>query len=322
MARLRDIPKVLAVVGPWDFTKRIGKEIADDGIFVWASALAYAWLFAIFPFFIFLLTLLPYLPAEVKMQAEGTLHDALNNTLATEAADTLWPNIERVLHQPHTGLLSAGILLTMWAASGGMNMTMSALDRCYDVPKSRPFYRQRPLAVALTIIVATLILAVLVLLPIGTAVTQFVRERHIYGISEGMLVAWNVARYSLALVLMLGILAIIYYFAPAVKQRFSIFTPGAVFTLTVWMLLGFCFRVYVNRFGRYDQTYGTVGGVAILMLFFYIDAVVLLVGAEINSEMDFALGVPRGSTDFRTLPVNEDENGPRLGANPREFRRV
>ena len=86
MARLQDIPRLLSVVGPWDFTKRVWKEISDDGLFVWASALAYAWLFAIFPFFIFLLTLLPYMPASVKLQAEGTMHDALKNTLATEAA--------------------------------------------------------------------------------------------------------------------------------------------------------------------------------------------------------------------------------------------
>jgi membrane protein len=306
MARIRDLPRVFTVVSPWDFFKRVLREMNEDGVFVWASALAYAWLFAIFPFFIFLLTLLPYLPQAVKDQAEDAMKTSLDSMLAEQAAATVWQNIYKVIHQPHAGLLSTGILITLWAASGGMNMTMSALDRCYDVPKSRAFYHQRPMAVGLTVVVATLILAVLILLPIGSAVTAFVRQRNIIGVSEGMIVLWNVARYSLALVLMLGVLAILYYFGPAVKQRFYILTPGSVFTITVWLLLGFLFRMYVNRFGKYDQTYGTVGGVAILLLFFYIDAVVLLVGAEINSEVDFALGVPRGSTDFRQPPLLQD----------------
>jgi membrane protein len=308
MARLKDVPRVMARVGPWEFTKRVWKEMIDDSVFVWASALAYAWLFAIFPFFIFLLTLVPYLPPAAKNQAEGPIHQAIAQMLPNKAADLVWQNIYNVMHQPRTGLLSTGILITIWAASGGMNMTMSALDRIYDVAKPRRFYHQRPVAVLLTIVVATLILAVLILLPVTTIVTnilrgtQFASEERLVLISRGMLLALNVARYSLALVLMLAVLAIIYHFGPRVKQHFRAISPGAVFTIAVWMLLGFTFRIYVNKFGKYDKTYGTVGGVAILLLFFYIDALVLLVGAEINSEIDFAMGVTRGSLDFRRPP--------------------
>jgi membrane protein len=298
MARLSDVPKVMRGVGPLEFAKRVWNEIVDDSLFVWASALAYAWLFAVFPFFIFLLTLLPYLPPEAKEHAEGPMRDAIA-VLPAAAAKTVWENVQNVMHQPHTGLLSTGILITIWAASGGMNMTMSALDRVYDVAKPQPFYRQRPIAVVLTIVVATLILAVLILLPVTTVITHFIRAHQIALLSRGMLIAIDVARYSLALVLMFAVLATIYHFGPRVKQRFRPITPGAVFTIAVWLLLGFLFRLYVNKFGKYDQTYGTVGGVAILLLFFYIDAVVLLIGAEINSEIDFALGITRGSLDFR-----------------------
>src|SRR2546421_2400024 len=143
MARLRDVPRVFSRLGPWEFAKRVWKEMTEDSLFVWASALAYAWLFAIFPFFIFLLTLMPYLPAAAKDHAEGPIHDSINQMLPAKAADLVWQNIYKVIHEPHTGLLSTGILITIWAASGGMNMTMSALDRIYDVPKPRPFYRHR-----------------------------------------------------------------------------------------------------------------------------------------------------------------------------------
>ena len=303
MARLRDIPKVFAAVSPWEFSKRIWKEVDEDSVFVWAAALAYSWLFAVFPFLIFLLTLLPYLPPQVKAQAEGPLRDGIYQWVPQPSADLLWNNIYGVMHQTHNGILSIGILVTIWAASGGMSMTMAALDKVYDLSKPRPFYRQRPMAVLMTVVVATMVIAVLILLPIGTMVTHYVKQHDLLNVSRGLIWAWEIARYSLALLLLISVLAIVYYFGPNVRQRFRILTPGAAFTIAMWLVLGFGFRFYVDKFSHYDKTYGTVGGVAVLLLLFYIDAIVLLVGAEINSEMDFALGIPRGSTDFRNIPT-------------------
>jgi membrane protein len=309
MASLKDVPRAFKNVSPFKLAVRIGKEMAEDTIFVWAAALAYAWLLALFPFFIFLLSLIPYLPAHVKDRAEEPIKNVIS-FLPPPTYDMVWQNIYRLMHQTRTGLLSVGILVTIWAASGGMNMTMAALDRVYDVPKNRPFWKQRPLAVLLTIVVATLILLVLVLLPLGTAVTRFVLAHDIpyvtRYISTPMIWAWNIARYCLAVVLLLSTISITYYFGPSVKQRFRVLTPGGVFTLTMWLVLGIAFRTYVDKYGRYDKTYGTVAGVAILLLFFYIDAVVLLIGAEINSEIDFAIGVPRGSTNFAHPPLQDD----------------
>lgn len=312
MASLHDLPRALKTVRPWTLAMRVWKEMADDAVFVWAAALAYSWLFAIFPFFIFLLSLIPYLPADIKAQAEDPIKNAIDAYLPSPSANDVWQNIYRVMHQTHTGLLSVGILVTVWAASGGMNMTMAALDRVYDVQKPRPFYKQRPIAVGLTVIVATLILAVLVLLPVGTAVTHFILEHDIpyftRFVSKPVIWTWNVARYCLAVLLLFASVSITYYFGPSVKQRFHILTPGSVFTISMWLILGVGFRLYVEKYGKYDKTYGTVAGVAILLLLFYIDAVVLLIGAEINSEIDFAVGVPRGSTDFRN-PAGQDEGG-------------
>jgi membrane protein len=308
MACLRDVPRAFKAVSPWKFVVRVWKEMTEDTVFVWAAALAYAWLFAVFPFFIFLLSLIPYLPARVKDQAGEAIQNAISQ-LPSETANMVWQNVYKVMHQTHTGLLSIGILITVWAASGGMNMTMAALDRVYDVPRARPFWKQRPLAVLLTIVVATLIVLVLVLLPIGTAVTRFVLAHDIpyvtRYISTPMIWTWNIARYLLAVLLLMSTVSITYYFGPSVKQRFHILTPGGVFTIAMWLILGVLFRLYVDKYGRYDKTYGTVAGVAILLLFFYIDALVLLIGAEINSEIDFAIGVPRGSTNFKQ-PATQD----------------
>jgi membrane protein len=297
MARLRDLATTLRTSGAWKFILRLNREIDEDQLFVWASALAYSWLFAIFPFLVFLLALAPYVPRKITDQMEGPVFAAVDK-LPPSAATMLHQNINNIVQRTHTGLLSIGILITVWAASNGMHMTLSAMDQIYELRQSRPYYKQRLLAIILTLVVAFLILLVLLLLPVGDAVTHYLQRESFVQFSRGLWWAWTLARYALAIILILTVLAVFYHFGPAVKQPFRAITPGSIFTLVCWLGFAICFRIYVNRFARFDQMYGTVGGVAILLLFFYIDAVVLLIGAEINSELDFDRGVERGSSDF------------------------
>jgi len=350
MARLRDVPSVLRHCGPWTFFKRLHKEINEDNLFTWASALAYSWLFAIFPFMLFLLTLIPLLKQEWKEEAVRRINQALVQ-LPEDAYRTVQgfikPKLDQLLYDPPKGIWTVGLLITIWAASGGMAATMAAMDKCYDVPETRPIWVHRPVAVGLTIIVATLILAVIVLIPIGTIVTntlidwadQTQRMLHVSPMRSAapaetadaeydeeeesdeapttasaatapstreattqaaratrvvaaqsefrlFLVVWQITRFALALLLMLTVVALIYHFGPNVKQKWRLLTPGSVFTVSVWILLGVAFRQYVDRFGKYGETYGAVGGAIILLFFFYLDALVLLIGAEINSEVD------------------------------------
>jgi membrane protein len=308
MARLSDLPIVLRRVGTLTFLRRVAREMADDQLLTWGAALAYSWLFAVFPFLIFLLTLIPHLPRSVINEAYTRIPNLLNDWLAEPSAKMLWENIRRVLEEPPRGLLSIGLLVTIWAASGGVNMTMTALDRCYEINRGRGFFRRRLVAILITLVVAVMILAVLVLIPVGNVATHYVvnywSQQHWY-MPLWALWTWNIARYALAVVLMFGIVAVMYYFGISVKQRWRMLSPGAVFSIAVWMLLGVAFRWYVNSFGKenYNRTYGTVGGVAVLLLFFYLDALVLMVGAEINSELDYEiLGVERGSRDFTAAP--------------------
>jgi membrane protein len=293
MGRVREIPKLIRHVGPWTFFKRIWNETGKDNLFTWASATAYSWLFAIFPFFLMLLTLLPYLPANWKTEATNWIATGVYQ-LPKESADTVWinlkPRLDQLLNNPPTGLFSIGLIITIWSASGGMVATIAALNTCYNVKENRGFIWQRLLAIALTVVSAVMILAVLILLPIGTLVTHWLqwwlaRQSHLADFLP-LLLAWQVARYALALVLMFAIVAILYRYGPHIKPRNQSIAPGAIFCVAVWILLGIGFRVYIDRFGKYNETYGTVGGVAVLLLFFYIDAVVLLIGAEINSELD------------------------------------
>ena len=301
MAQLSDLPKIFRSPGVVTMARRVWREVGDDSLLVWAAAMAYSWLFAIFPFVLFLMSLLPYLPEDTKTAAKTEMREVVYKWAPGPAAATIWDNVSNILSKPHGGLLGIGLLLTLWGASGGVNMTINALDKCYEIEGGRPFYKQRPIAIGLTIVVAVLVLIVLALLPVGTIAIHWIEARSHPIISTPLYWIWRIVRYPLAVLLMFATINVIYHFGPSIRQKYHFFTPGAMFVVAVWMLLAVSFRFYVERYGKYNETYGTVGGVAILLLLFYFDAVVLLVGAEINSEIDYeVLKVARGSRDFRS----------------------
>lgn len=302
MPRLRDFPVAVRRIGWWAYLKRIWSQVGEDNLFTWAAAMAYSWLFAVFPFLIFLITLVPYVPMD-KVKLSNQVRGAVQDSLPKQAAEPIVTQIDILLNNPRTDLMSTGIILALWAASGGMAMTMAALNDCYDVKESRPFYKARPLALLLTLVVASLIIGVLILLPVGSAVMRFViwyLAQHGQDLSPIITIVWNLARWALALVMMITAIGLVYHFGPGIKRKFIWFTPGSVFTLAMWIALGLGFRYYIERFAvsSYDKTYGAVGGVVILLLIFYLDALVLLIGAEIDSEADYALlSVPTDGTE-------------------------
>jgi membrane protein len=306
MARLGDVPKLFKSVGAIEFGRRVFKQVREDNLVTWAAALAYSWMFALFPFVLFLMALIPYFPVKYHTKAHDSVDEFMIRWLPKDAAQTLRENIEgnvnSLLHQPKGFVLYTGLTIALWAASGGMSATMSALDRCYELERGRPFHRQRAIALGLTIIVMLLLLAVACLLPIGSVLRDWVVQHGFINARHPVLVVFDVVRWILAIAFLFSTLAIVYYKGPSIKHHFHWLTPGAVFVVTVWVLLGFGFRFYMDRFGfrGYDRMYGALGGVAILLLLFYVDALVLLIGAEINSEIDFeVLKVRRGTRDLR-----------------------
>ena len=307
MAQLRDVPKLFRSVGPFRFAMRVWRQVRDDNLFTWAASLAYSWLFALFPFMLFLLALIPYLPQHLRRHAEHFVDDALRTYLASEAASTIRDNIQgnvkNLLHQPRGIVLYAGLLVALWAASNGIHTTMAALDKCYELDRGRPYYKQRLLAIVMTILAIVLLIAVAALLPIGGFLRDLVVKYRPSAVRSHVLIIFDVTRWILSILFLLLVLGMIYWKGPAIRHRFHLITPGAVFCIIAWIMLGLVLRFYMNKMGErgYDRTYGALGGVAMLLLLFYVDALVLLIGAEINSEIDFeVLKVRRGSTDFRS----------------------
>jgi membrane protein len=290
MASLSDAKKVLISVGPLAFARRVWHETDEDYILVWAAALAYSWLFAVFPFLVFLISLIPNLPQRVHSAADSAVSTVIKDVLG-KSANLVNHDISDVMDHSHFGLLSAGLLVALWVAGGGMAMTMSALDLCYEIKNGRGFFKRRLIAMILTIVVSILMLRVFFLMPVATALKAWLINTKYVGFELGM--GFDIARYGLAVCLMLAMLSFMYRFGPSKRQRFNLLSPGALFTVIVWILVAISFRIYVDGFASYELTYGALSGVALLMLLLYINAAVLLIGAEINSEIDFAV---RGKT--------------------------
>lgn len=359
MARLRDIGHVWGNIGPWTFTKRVYSQMWRDNLLVWAAALSYSWLFAVFPFLIFCLSILPLLPERVggipvkpdretvqgwidaaivtgedpeeaaKRAADAddpqaaaqnvevpfapTTEEAQATTQPVDVkpeepgvqpaaiTDTIGRLVDRLLNEASPRLATISLLIALFTASGGMAMTMAGLDKCYDVAleKQRPIWRSRPMAMLLTLVLAALVLAVVVLVPVTDSLLTLAAEHAVDGYRI-VAFLWLTAplRYVLGLLLLLGGLAVVYRWGPSVRTRMHLLSPGSVFCVAMWVLTAVALRVYLNYFGAaesYERTYGAVAGVAVLMLVFYLDALFLLMGAEINAEIDFIrLGIRSG----------------------------
>ncbi|MFT3788071.1 MAG: YihY/virulence factor BrkB family protein [Tepidisphaeraceae bacterium] len=299
MARLREVGPVLRKVGAWQFVKNVFHEIGDDGVFTIAAAVAFYWFLAFVPLLIFMLSLLPLLPESVRASTQEQVTKKITEYGAVGSAhDIVTKQMDNLLDpkKPRGGLVSVAMLAAIWASSAGLNATMSALDDCYDIEKRRSFIKQRGLAVIMTIGVVLAVLIVLLLIPIsGVALTLLERnlpaqELHRW-LSTPTRVLLDLARYTIGLALVMLIISSIYQFGVTVRRRWTLITPGAVFSVFVVLLTAYGFSFYIERMGQtsYNQTYGALAGIVILLLLFYFYAVAFLIGAEINAEIDFAI---------------------------------
>jgi membrane protein len=296
----------------------VWSELNADNLFTWAAALAYSWLVAIFPFFIFLLALLPFLPRQAKEHAQQTIHEMIDQ-LPRESANALWDNVQKaldaLLHEQRHVMLYVGLLVALWVASGGTSMVMSAMDRCYELRKGRSFVHQRLAALGMTVLVIVMIVIIVCLLPVASLVENWLLSHRELSHFSPLMTAINVGRWAVSAFVLLSLLTLIYNNGPYIRQRFHMLTPGGIFCILVWVLLGAGFKLYIDKIGArsYDMTYGTLGGVVVLLFLFYLDALALLIGAEINSEVEFiVLGVPRGTRDFTVHKKNAPAPNPPL----------
>jgi len=182
------------------------------------------------------------------------------------------------------GTLSFGILAALWAASNGISAITSALNVAYDVKETRPWWKQRLVGISLTISISVLIITALALVLYGGKIAETVAAS--YGLSSVFILAWKILQWPIVFAFTTLSFALIYYFAPNLKNaEWSWITPGSVTGVILWLLVSMVFRIYLHFFNTYSKTYGSLGAVIILMLWLYLTGAAVLVGGEVNSEI-------------------------------------
>ncbi len=270
----------LAGIGPGQLGKRSVKEFLADDMTTYAAALAYHVLLALFPFVIFLVALLGFLNIP---QFFDWLVSQAQTALPQQAAQQVVQVIREVQGQAQGGLLSFGIIAAIWAASAGVRSLMNALNAAYDVEESRPSWQRYLLSILYTIALAVMLIVAAGLMLIGPQVAEWIAGQ--VGLGNLFLTLWTWLRWPVAVLLLMLALAIVYYAAPNVSQPFRFITPGSVLAVIVWILASLGFSYYVSNFGSYGATYGSLGAVVVLLLYFFISSAVLLLGAEVNAEI-------------------------------------
>ena len=278
-------PTVLPLVAPllqhWRIiVAELYNRIFEDELFGRAAQLAYYWLFSLFPLLIFLTALLAYLRLP---RFFDSFFDYLQSMLPPDAFSLVSTTFTQITSHPRGGLLSFGILVSIWAAANGMEAIINALNIAYDVAQRRAWWRERLLALQLTLGLTLFVITALSLLFFGGTIGE--RLAQFYGYGQTFRTFWNAARWAGVVGFILLALETLYFLAPNLQQRWRETTPGALFALGGWLLISFGFKFYVVHFGNYNATYGALGGVMVLMLWLYLTGVVILLGGEINSVL-------------------------------------
>ncbi|NHN79744.1 YihY/virulence factor BrkB family protein [Azotobacter chroococcum] len=256
------------------------KDFMADEMPTYASALAFQMLFSLFPFLLFLIALIGFLDLQRFfdwLQQQAAL------LLPAQAMDT----VNTVIVQFQTeraGLFSVGIIVALWTASAGVRSTMQAMNKAYDVEEGRPAWKRIPLSVLYTVGIALMLLSAAALMLVGPEVMSWLAGW--VGLEQLIVTLWTWLRWPVAVLLLILAVASIYYVAPDVEQRFRFITPGSVLAVLVWIAASLGFGFYVRNFANYDATYGSVGAIIVMLLYFFISAAVLLFGAEMNAVIE------------------------------------
>jgi len=283
--------------------RRTFKEAFEDNCLGMAAQLAYYFFFALFPVLLMLIAIASYFPYHTLVT---DLLAGLGGFAPPEVLTIITDQLGKIAKGEQGGLFTLGMLTAIWSSSSAMTAIIDTLNAAYDIPEGRAWWKVRLTAIALTIGVAIFILISFGLVLAGPTVAERLADRFYLGPAFEW--SWKVLQWPVIFALVSAAFAIIYYFAPDAEQDWVWLTPGAVFATTLWLLASLGFKYYVAIMANYTETYGAIGGVMILMLWFYISGLVILLGAEMNAEIEHAS--PYGKEPGEKFPGEKRKIGP------------
>ena len=277
------------------FVARVWARANKDGVFDRSAQLSYYFLLSLFPLLFFLTTLFGYF-AGTGSHLQRKLITYLGSVVPASALRLVTATIEEVIAARGSGKLSFGLLAALWAASSGINALGQALNAAYGVPETRPWWKVRLISVALTIALAVLIVSALLIVLYGGRLGEFLfgsfHEGHPFSI------VWKILQWPIALAFVFLAFGLIYQFAPNLSERRRggrlqksdyrrrWLSPGVMVAVLLWLLVSLGFRLYLHFFNSYGATYGSLGALIILMLWFYLTGAAILLGGEVNCELE------------------------------------
>ena len=272
-------------LGMVNLLKRLGKEIQKDHLAAFAGNLTYKGLFALFPFFVFLLSLLWLFGAPDLLR---DLIDRASGVLPQEAVVFLEDQLLGIASTKAQGAFTVGavvsLLFALWGVSGAFRSVMEAMNVMYEIEEDRPFWKQLLISIFLSLGVAALLLCALVLVVFGPEIGSAVADS--VGLGFIFQITWTIVQWPVLIFLVVFAFALVYYYAPDAEQRFRWISPGSIVAVLMWLLFSLAFAVYVERSGSFNATYGSLAGIAILMLYIYYSAFIMLVGAQLNQVIE------------------------------------
>jgi membrane protein len=284
----------------WGVLKRTVSEFREDNLTDWAAALTYYAILSIFPALIVLVSILGLagvsatnaILSNIKDLGPGPAQDIISGAIKEIAASTSTAGVAFVL----------GLLASLWSASGYVGAFSRAANVIYEMEEGRPFWKLRPIQIGMTLILLVLVaisaIAVVISGPLASEIGK------VLGIQGTAVTIFNIAKWPVIVVVLMTMLAILYYGAPNVRHPgFRWITPGGVLAVLLWMLASVGFAFYVSNFSSYNATYGSLAGVIIFLIWLWISNVAVLLGAEMNAEIERGRELESGVPEEKTLAM-------------------
>ena len=270
-------------IGWGELLKRTFNETLSDDVLNLAAQQAYYFFFALFPALLALISIASFFPLQ---DLTSELTSRLARVAPPDVVQIIGEQLAKIANDNAGGLLTLAFIFALWSSSGAVLSMCSTLNAAYDITEGRPWWKVRLVAIGLTIGLALFVLVSMTLVIGGPWIAEQIADRA--GLGSAFEWTWKIAQWPLVFVLVATALAMLYYFAPDAEQDWVWITPGSVLATTLWVVISLGFKYYISNFGNYTETYGLIGGVMVLMLWFYLSGIAILVGAELNAEIEHA----------------------------------
>lgn len=301
-----DHPTDIRPRGWWRVLKRTVSKARAAGLTDWGAALTYYGVLALFPAFIALVAILGL----VGRQPETTdaILDIVAQVGSPDTADLIRGQIEGVVADRGGAgaLLGIGLIGALWSASGYIGAFARANNAVWEVGEGRPFWKLKPIQLLITLVAVLLVAVIALMLVVSGSLAEAIGEQ--IGMDDAAVTAWQIAKWPVMLVVVIGLVALLYYATPNVKaRRFRWISPGAALAVIAWAIASAGFAFYVANFGSYNATYGTLGGVVVMLIWLWITNVALLVGIQFDAELERERQLIAGRPAEEALEVPERE---------------